>query len=222
MRYSGHRTNRSLETTHRSSGSSAGAGRSLPFLECDRSRLTDRLPRAALPAAAPGRRQGPAARCLGVRAPGTAPLAAPRRPWGGAAGEPQTAPRTGQPGGPPASPCPSPASAGRARPQGWRGRALPQGAGSRARVGQQHPDNQAAAGPRHAPAAGGSKPERARREARLTPVRCGRRLVRRLAGPGAVTAPPSRAEPLTQTNKMAGAALPAAQSRRSNRQDVYC
>lgn len=42
------------------------------------------------------------------------------------------------------------------------------------------------------------------------------------AGLGTRCTSPSPAEPLTQTNKMAAAALPAAQTRRSNRQDVYC
>lgn len=53
----------------------------------------------------------------------------------------------------------------------------------------------------------------------------GRRSRRRRRGrPGWVTAPllPEPSHSLTQTNKMAAAALPAAQTRRSNRQDVYC
>ena len=42
------------------------------------------------------------------------------------------------------------------------------------------------------------------------------------AGLGTRCTSPNPAEPLTQTNKMAAGALPAAQTRRSNRQDVYC
>lgn len=121
--------------------------------------------------------------------------------------------------------CHSPTSA-----DSRRGRAQPQGASSRARVGRQRPESQAAAGPRRAPSDGGSEPERptgakaAGAAPYPGPVQGEGGAAAGEAGLGNRSAPPplGRAEPLTQTNKMAVAALPAAQTGRSNRQDVYC
>lgn len=184
-------------------------------------------PPGALPVPPPGRRPVPAAPDHGAGHP---------RPPGPPAPAPPPCPSRAAPGGA------AQRAARRARPSPPLPLARPRREGSAegpARpspaAGGRRPSPSRPAAPREpgcgrpppcplrtAAASRGDRRERARLEPLLTLVRGRGRLVRRLARPGSVTAPLRRAKPLTQTNKMAAAALPAAQTSRSNRQDVYC